>query len=208
MRGRASGSPGGAAVNSRGCQPPDLRGVAPPLRPAPRGRPKLRPQLGSVAPPARRTNGPRASGSQGGEGGLATSLLVRRRRGLGYARGAGIARRGEAVGAAPARWPWGEERLATVALRRAMPALRAFSPFTVIGAGKDARRRPKLPPQLDFRRPFGAPRTDHPLASGSRGLTPPAIDYRPFGAKKTNLPNGLARLRRAGRPSDTELRRR
>jgi len=27
-----------------------------------------------------------------------------------------------------------------------------------------------------------------------QGLTPPATDDRPYGAKKTNLPNGLARL--------------
>ena len=27
-----------------------------------------------------------------------------------------------------------------------------------------------------------------------RGLTPPAMDGRPFGAMETNLPNGLARL--------------
>jgi len=47
---------------------------------------------------------------------------------------------------------------------------------------------------MGFRRPFGAPRTEHPWASGSRGLTPPATDGRPFGAKKTNLPNGLSRL--------------
>jgi len=62
------------------------------------------------------------------------------------------------------------------------------------------RGRPQLRPQWGFRRPFGDPRTEHPWASGSRGLTPPAIDGRPFGAKKTNFPNGLARLS-ARRPS-------
>jgi len=44
----------------------------------------------------------------------------------------------------------------------------------------------------------------HPSDRPTRGRAAES----PEGAKKTNLPNGLARLRRASRPSDTELRRR
>jgi len=63
----------------------------------------------SPSSPAEQTETPATIGPpppSRGEGRSATAILVRGRRGLGYARRAGIARRGEAVDAAPAHGLW------------------------------------------------------------------------------------------------------
>jgi len=66
---------------------------------------------------------------------------------------------------------------------------------------------PEAPSTIGCPSPLRGSPAGSSVGSGSRGLTPPAMDGRPFGAKRIDLHNGLARLS-ARRPSDTEVRRR